>query len=375
MNKQIRNTDLEKILFFDIETVSRNKKINVDSKEFELYSWSLRDRTTGFIPPANEVTKHYENNAALKPEFNKIVVTSIGYIKGTTLYYKALVGEQRDIIEKFYGIVDQTGYKVCGHNIKGFDLPTLRIKALEENMDLELIPENINDSGKKPWDMDKFMIDTMDILKGTNYNNMSLDAACMIVGIASSKDDISGPYVTKTYYNEGVDKIATYCNRDVIATAELFCALQGKRGFITDYVNKDAPKEEVNLMVHIAKTGALNKEQINLLANSGKDKEHIVTLATSALSYTHEKPSDYEPLQDLKDALYGKVVIVGLEVVETKGNLGATEVKKLIKEHKDKTKEEKANMLDNLKKYLTNIDKISQKRCSSAFELLEKEWN
>jgi glutamate synthase domain-containing protein 3 len=73
--------------------------------------------------------------------------------------------------------------------------------------------------------------------------------------------------------------------------------------------------------------------------------------------------------------LYGKVVIVGLEVVETKGNLGATEVKKLIKEHKDKTKEEKANMLDNLKKYLTNIDKISQKRCSSAFELLEKEWN
>lgn len=374
MNKQIRNTDLEKILFFDIETVSRNKTLDSNSKEFDLYAWSIRDKTTGFVPPSNEVIKHYENNGALKPEFNKIVTVSVGHIKGTTLYYRAFTGTQKEIIEQFYTLVNKHGFKVCGHNIKGFDLPTLRIKALEEGLDLEIIPENINDSGKKPWEMTS-IIDTMDTVKGTYFYNMSLDALCMILGINSSKDDISGAYVSKVYYSEGVERIATYCNKDVIATADVFCALQGKKGFITDYVNRDAPKEEVNLMVHIAKTGALNKEQINLLANSGKDKEHIVTLTTAALSYTHEKTSDYEPLQDLKDALYGKVVMLGLEIVETKGNLGAMEVKKLIKEHKDKTKEDKANMLDNLKKYLTNIDKISQKRCSSAFELLEKEWN
>ena len=60
------------------------------------------------------------------------------------------------------------------------------------------------------------IIDTMQTIKGTYFYNMSLDAACMLVGIESSKDDISGPQVTQVYYEEGVERIAKYCNKDVI---------------------------------------------------------------------------------------------------------------------------------------------------------------
>lgn len=370
MNKQIRNIDLEKILFFDIETVRRNKEINVDSKEFELYSWSLRDKTSGFIPPANEVIKHYENNGALKPEFNKIVTVSVGYIKGTILYYKAFTGGQKEIIEQFYDLVNTTGFRVCGHNIKGFDLPTLRIKALEEGVDLETIPENINDTGKKPWEM-THILDTMEVIKGTYFYNMSLDALCMLLGIPSSKDDISGPYVSQVYYNEGVDRIAEYCNKDVIATAKAFCALQGKKDFITECVNRDAPKEEVNLLSHIAETGSLTKEHINLLAESGQDKEHIVTLTTAALSNMHEKPSDYEPLQELKDALYGKVDYTPIEEIYNKGTLTKQHSDNLIDKYKDSDKDIKEHVINILERFLTEKNKIHQVRVKKSLEYIK----
>ena len=72
MNKTIRNIDLERILFFDAETVSQNRELDVNSEEYRDYSLLLRDRTTGFMPPKKEIKTHYENNAALYAEYNKL---------------------------------------------------------------------------------------------------------------------------------------------------------------------------------------------------------------------------------------------------------------------------------------------------------------
>lgn len=382
MNNKIIKTDIEKILFFDIETVRRNKELDLNSKEFDLYSLSLRDKTTGFVPPAIEVIKHYENNGALKPEFNKIVVISIGFVKGTTLYYKALVGEQKDIIKQFYDVVSSTGFTVCGHNIIGFDLPTVRIKCFEEGMDLEIIPDGINDCDKKPWDLAKKVLDTMELIKGTYFYNMSLDSACMLKGIESSKDDISGPYVSQVYYNEGVRRIATYCNKDVIATAKLFCSLQGKDGFLTEFLDRGEQelkeKEPINVLDNILASGQLNKKSIEAIVEftekENLDKKDVLTLVKAALSKSKEyQKISEEDYIELEEALGISVDYSLIEPVTTKKNLGKVEANKLIQMYKKASKEVKEEVISLTEQYLDTNSKSEQKRTKKAFEYLREQ--
>jgi hypothetical protein len=250
MNSKVRKQDLEKLLFFDCETVRRNKELDINSKEYSLYAWKLRDKDTSELPKQDVVLKHYELSGALDPTFNKIVCITVGFIKDTTLYLKSLVGEQKDIIEEFYGILNSTGFVPCGHNIIQFDLPTIRLKGFESGVNLELLSDKHSDSQQKPWVLADNFMDTMEITKGTYYYNLSLDAMCMLAGINTPKDGISGADVSRVFYevDGGLEIISDYCKKDVKAVAELFCALQGKKGFITDIVDRNETAEATPLI-------------------------------------------------------------------------------------------------------------------------------
>ena len=240
MNNKVRKQDLEKILFFDIETIRRNKELDVNSKEYSLYAWKLRDKETSELPSQEIVIKHYELSGALDPTFNKVVCITVGFIKDNTLYLKSLTGEQKTIIEDFYGILNSTGFTPCGHNIIQFDMPTLRLKAFESGIDLSMLSDKHSDSQQKPWILSDNFMDTMDITKGTYYYNLSLDAMCFLAGIETPKEGISGADVSRVYYGveNGLQIISDYCKKDVKAVAKLFCALQGRKGFIKDVVDK-----------------------------------------------------------------------------------------------------------------------------------------
>lgn len=405
MNKKIRDLDIEQVLFFDIETVRRNRELDVNSREFTNYSWSLRDTKTGFIPPAIEVKKHYEKMAALKPEYNKIVVISVGYVLGTTLYYKSIVGEQKEVIKEFYSMIK--GRKLCGHNIIGFDLPVTRIKAFEEGL-LSYIPEAINDCGKKPWNLEDAVLDTMHIMKGTYFYNISLENSCNLGEIPSSKDDISGAYVSQVYYEEGVDRIAKYCNKDVIAVADLFCSLQDKKGFITDYVDRGEKPlrelEDIVLLDHITISGELTPEHLKLVINQTDkeklDRESVYDSLNAALSYkapyntvpietrewireelglislsqikadkakAKKKEKELEAQKRKEEELkkYSKI-----SVVVDKGNLGKTEADKIIKDFSESSSEIKKEVLSLTKEFLEEKGKIKQSRAKKALEYL-----
>ncbi|MFT6125807.1 MAG: ribosomal protein L9 [Flavobacteriaceae bacterium] len=380
MNKNIRKLDIEKVLFFDIETVSANKELDKDSREYDSYAWSIRDVPTGFVPPAKDVLIHYKKMAALKSQFNKIVVISIGYVKGTTLYYKSLVGEQKDVIEEFYGIVNSTGFKLCGHNIIGFDVPTVRMKAFEENIDFNLIPERINDVDKKPWLITEELLDTMVMLKGTAYYNISLDDACRLAGVETSKDDITGGQVTEVYYNEGTERIAKYCNKDVIASARLFCAIQGKRGFITECIDKGAEelkeKEPINVIDHILASGELSPKVVEAIVEFTEEnklnKENVLILVKTAISNSKEfqKVTD-EDIYELKEALGLVIDYSKIQVVADKGNLGKKEVDTVISQYVKSTKKVKLEIISLVEQYLTENNKIGQKRAKESFEFLK----
>ena len=246
MNNKIRKQNIEKLLFFDIETIRRNKELDINSKEYDLYSWKLRDKETSKLPPSNEVLKHYKLNGALDPVFNKIVCISVGFVSGKTLYVKSFTGEQKDIIEQFYILLNNTGLIPSGFNVINFDSPTIRLKALESGVDLNLIGERYNDVGQKPWLLEDAFVDLMPLTKGTYYYNLSLDAMCFLAGINTPKDDISGADVSRVYWEEenGISRISEYCKKDVVAVAKLFCALQGNKDFIEEVVDRTENKEE-----------------------------------------------------------------------------------------------------------------------------------
>ena len=50
-----------------------------------------------------------------------------------------------------------------------------------------------------------------------------------ILGIPSPKDDIDGSQVRSVYYEDNdIDRIITYCEKDVVTTAQVFLRLRGE---------------------------------------------------------------------------------------------------------------------------------------------------
>lgn len=300
MKINIKTENIENFLFYDIETVSRNEELEVDSREYTAFQWKnrLKDQNDDFLTD-NELQELYKKKAALDPAYNKIVCISVGFVKGDTLFYKSIVGEQKDIIEEFYSILSGNRLIPVGYNNINFDTPVTRIKAIEEDI-LNKLLDKYSDSGKKPWDMDKTYVDLMGVMKGTYYYSMSFEEACIVAKVDSPKCDINGSQVTETYYKEGVERIAKYCNRDVIACAELFCVLAGKRGFIKNFVDKsDASTDSPELTAKIpflkrlcseeSISGDVEEELRSIIGKkklTKKDKDNLETILLNCLVNT-----------------------------------------------------------------------------------------
>jgi hypothetical protein len=64
---------------------------------------------------------------------------------------------------------------------------------------------------------------------GDRKNFTSLALLTHILGIPTPKDDISGADVGRVYHEErDLERIATYCKKDVVATVQLFLRLRGE---------------------------------------------------------------------------------------------------------------------------------------------------
>lgn len=181
-------------------------------------------------------------------------------------------------------MLNSTGFTPAGHNIIQFDMPTIRLKAFESGVDLSILSDKYSDSQQKPWVLADNFMDTMEITKGTYFYNLSLDAMCLLGDINTPKDDISGADVSRVYYEEkdGLQRISDYCKKDVKAVAELFCALQGKKGFISEIIDKtEVAIEEPPILTKLFYNKQFNNELKGYLRNlkiAKKDKETVEKL-------------------------------------------------------------------------------------------------
>ncbi|HMX40084.1 MAG TPA: 3'-5' exonuclease, partial [Saprospiraceae bacterium] len=72
------------------------------------------------------------------------------------------------------------------------------------------------------------LLDTLEMWKfGDIKNYTSLRLLTAVFDIPSPKDDMDGSDVASVYWGErDLDRIATYCEKDVVATVQLFLRLR-----------------------------------------------------------------------------------------------------------------------------------------------------
>jgi predicted PolB exonuclease-like 3'-5' exonuclease len=98
------------------------------------------------------------------------------------------------------------------------------------------LPNKLNLFGKKPWEVPH--LDTLELWKFGDYKHFtSLKLLTKVLGIPSPKDDIDGSEVARVFYIENnIDRIITYCEKDVIAVAQIFLRLRREDLLVEDEI-------------------------------------------------------------------------------------------------------------------------------------------
>ncbi len=114
---------------------------------------------------------------------------------------------------------------LCAHNGKEFDFPYLCRRFVVNRMP---IPPELQLSGKKPWEVNH--LDTLELWKFGDFKSYtSLNLLAHALDIPTPKDDIDGSQVWEVYWKEkNIDRITTYCQKDVITVAQIFLRLQNE---------------------------------------------------------------------------------------------------------------------------------------------------
>jgi len=213
---------LEHILFLDIETVPQEEFFTQMDPEMQTL-WEQKtqyQRRDEFSPEA------FYDRAGIWAEFGKIVCISVGYfqIKGDIRNFRvtSFFGEEKELLHAFNNLLNNhfsgPQYVLCGHNSKEFDIPFIARRMIINGVSLS---GKLNLFGKKPWEIPH--LDTMELWKFGDYKHYtSLKLLSKILGIPTSKDDIDGSQVGEVFYKEkDIDRIVTYCEKDVVAVAQV----------------------------------------------------------------------------------------------------------------------------------------------------------
>lgn len=294
MNQTIKKVNQEKILFMDIEDVRRNKELNINSREFELFRKKTRNRETDEYLPNEEVVSEYQKRAALKMCYTKIVTIGVGFIKDGEVHIKSLEGSEEEVIKQFCTIAQSFDF-VCGSNLIAFDMPMLINNGYRYFDVCEVLPDRFVTSGKKQWNLDK-LLDLQEIFKGTHYYASSLDEMCYHFDLPSPKTDIDGSQVSDEYWNNGLDKISKYVKQDVFACINLFKKMRFEQPFETfidknENVSNEPLVEELPLLQRIFATKEITEKEKTELKSlisktklTKKDKEIVLDLVRASMA-------------------------------------------------------------------------------------------
>lgn len=224
---------IHNILFLDIETVPQYSDYNSmppewkglwDSKSVSLLKYYEEETNESLYP-----------RAGIYAEFGKTICISCGFVQGggleKKLHIKSFYGDNESIVlAEFCEMLKKWSANeqkfLCAHNGKEFDFPYLCRRLIINDIP---IPSILNISGKKPWEVNHF--DTLELWKFGDYKSYtSLNLLAHCLGIPTPKDDIDGSKVWSVYWiDKNLDRIVTYCQKDVVTVAQIFLKMQGEQ--------------------------------------------------------------------------------------------------------------------------------------------------
>ncbi|NOT36652.1 MAG: 3'-5' exonuclease [Saprospiraceae bacterium] len=217
-----------KLLFLDIETASSKAQFDeLNNQEKEL--WAQKIRYYAERDLTKTASDLYSEKSAIYAEFGKVICISVGIKDENKFRVKSFIGEEKALLTNFFDLVNKSysDARQCsfvGHNIKEFDIPYLCRRSVIHGI---RIPPSFDLSGRKPWEV-LHIFDTLEMWKFGDYKNFtSLDLLAHCLNLPTSKNDISGKDVGVVYWKDNdIQRIANYCQKDVVLTARVFHRLR-----------------------------------------------------------------------------------------------------------------------------------------------------
>ncbi len=236
----LNHIQLEDILFLDIETVPQCP----DFEQLDEYTQRLWESKAAFLCKDGQTPAEMYERAGIYAEFGKIVCISLGFMyklpDGQTAFrLKSCFNEDESkLLNEFSETLKRFGMQhnvqLCAHNGKEFDFPYIARRMLINGMKL---PDILDIAGKKPWEVS--FLDTMDLWRFGDYKSYtSLKVLTHVFGIPSPKDDIDGSQVANVFWKENdLLRIVRYCEKDVLAVAQLLLRYKGLEIITPENVN------------------------------------------------------------------------------------------------------------------------------------------
>lgn len=223
------NLPLTKILFLDIETVGVQPDWETLTKENQALAFQFENYFDWFQKRFPEdadkpVSQMFVNRAALVPEFSKVACVSVAFVteSGETKMQSFSNTDEKKLlldVQKLLYRVGELGFYLCGHNVKGFDIPVLAKRMIMNGL---MPPKILPGHDTKPWEIKA--IDTKEFWQYGGYGSIaSLELMCVCLGVESSKTmEITGNKVHEAYWTKkDYEGIVKYCEKDVSVLIEV----------------------------------------------------------------------------------------------------------------------------------------------------------
>lgn len=217
------NIPLSKILFLDIETVGVQPNWESLEKTNEPLSFQFRHYFDWFQKRFPEdadkpIEQMFYNRSALVPEFARIACVSVAFVteKGDRRMQSFTNENEKELlieVQKLLHKVGELGFYLCGHNVKGFDIPMLAKRMIINGI---LPPKILTGHDTKPWEIKA--LDTKEFWQYGGYGSIaSLELMCVCLGVESSKTmEITGNKVHEAFWEKkDINGIKEYCEKDV----------------------------------------------------------------------------------------------------------------------------------------------------------------
>ncbi|MEI6524278.1 MAG: 3'-5' exonuclease [Bacteroidota bacterium] len=224
----LSDSELNKVIFLDIETVPQQKEFELLSEE-QKKLWEQKAKFDSAYKSGEISLSDTYQRAGIYAEFGKIICISFGYValeKGQReLRIKSISDkDEKNLLSKLLKLIQgfDKDTLLCAHNGKEFDFPYICRRLLINGLK---IPKILDLQNKKSWEVKH--LDTMELWKFGDYKHYtSLDLLANIFNIESSKKEMDGSMVGKVYYEENnLKKIVEYCELDVWVLANVFLKL------------------------------------------------------------------------------------------------------------------------------------------------------